>query len=213
MARHAEVRVGDLADGLVLAPERYDPRRRAEAQDGRPLGDLVTLARQSVRAASSEPGLRYRVFDTSDARAGFLAHGRPAVPGESLGSTKRVLQTGDVLISRLRPYLQQVAWVDPGLVEADVVLCCSAEFYVLRPHDDASIAFLVPWLLSEPIQAVLAAAQEGGHHPRFDRQTLLELPVAGAVLAERDSASAQTSEATAMLREGRVRLARLVSGG
>ncbi len=211
MARHARVQVGDLASGLVLAPERYDPRRDPVVADSVPLSQLATLSRESVRAATSRPEMRYRVFDTSDAREGFLAHGRPTVDGVELGSSKRVLHPGDVLISRLRPYLRQVAWVDSELDRQGVVLCASAEFFVLRPAEGQSLAFLVPWLLSAPIQEVLAASQEGGHHPRFDRATLLGLPVAADVVSRRAATSQEVSQAIASLREGRQWLAELCS--
>lgn len=65
---------------------------------------------------------------------------------EQLNSNKKILKTGDVIISRLRPYLRQVAYVD---IDSNLQLCASTEFYVLRARNNESIAFLVPFLLSK----------------------------------------------------------------
>ena len=211
MARLARVLVSDLATGLVLAPERYDPARRPAVVNGRPLADLVVLVTDGVRPDATGPW-RYLVFDTGDADAGFLQTEREPMAASELGSNKRLIQPGDVLISRLRPYLRQVAWVDPALAMDGLRLCCSTEFYVLRGRDAGQIAFLVAWLLSPPIQAALAAGQEGGHHPRFDRSLLLELPLAEHWLARADAVGADVAAAVALLRQGRQRLTLLSEG-
>ena len=64
-------------------------------------------------------------------------------------------------------------------------MLCSTEFFVLRSIDDRSIAFLVPFLLSNKVQEVLAVSQEGGHHPRFIESTLLTLPIPKKLLSQR----------------------------
>ena len=210
MARHAVVSVADLAAGVVLAPERYDPARRPAVTNGRPLAELVTLVRDSVRPVADERDLRRcLLFDTGDAQSGFLHTSRAPLATQQLGSSKRLILPGDVLISRLRPYLRQVAWVDPELATSDIRLCCSTEFYALRGRDGQDIAFVVPWLLSAPIQTALAAAQEGGHHPRFDRSALLELPVADHWLRRRAALSAEVVAAVASMRKGKLSLAAL----
>jgi hypothetical protein len=119
-----------------------------------------------------------------------VARKRPVLFGD-IGSVKKCVESGDVLISRLRPYLRQVAWVDEhiGSIGPDVSLVCSTEFFVLRSIDGKSIAFLVPLLLSRPVQIVLAASQEGGHHPRIAEATLLTLPVPAKLLDRRDATS------------------------
>lgn len=188
MGRHVVRTVADLGDDLCLAPERFDPRRTvtvAGATGGAPrrLGDLVDIVTENVHAGSFAPTARVLVLDTTHASDGFvLARHAPVAPA-AMGSAKRALAPGDVIISRLRPYLRQVAFVDDGLfANADAVVA-STEFYVLRGRARAGAgagadpACLVPYLLSAPVQAALAAGQEGGHHPRFDRALLAELPL------------------------------------
>ena len=128
---------------------------------------------------------------------------KPTVSGSEIGSAKKIFTRSDVLISRLRPYLRQVAIVDEGFVlnAGGAELACSTEFYVLRSRSSARIDFLVPYLLSTAVQKALAASQEGGHHPRFDESVLLGLPVPGAVLLQRELYTEAISIAAARYRE------------
>ncbi len=205
----------ELQPDLVLAPERYDPRRsRLERVDrATRLGEFVEALRVTVNPkVQRESKRQYLVLDTSDAREGVVVCRKDAVALTDIGSTKKSVERGCVLISRLRPYLRQVAFVDacvPGWT-GDVKMLCSPEFFVLRPTDGGSIAFLVPFLLSKPVQDVLAAAQEGGHHPRFNEYTLLGLPVPAALLARRDADSARVEEAIELFREYERLMARKV---
>ena len=142
------------------------------------------------------------VLDTSDAREGIVSCRKEPVSAQEIGSTKKLVERGCVLISRLRPYLRQVAYVDgevPGW-DADVPMYCSTEFFVLRSVDDQPIGFVVPFLLSGPVQTVLAASQEGGHHPRFNQNTLLELPVPRTLMERREEDSRRVEEAVSLFR-------------
>jgi hypothetical protein len=177
MASMREVRSGELADGWVLAPERYDARRRVDAEAATTVGDAFAL----VTDTASDLEVASWVLDTSHATDSFITLPRQRTPPGPLGSPKRRIAPGDVLISRLRPYLRQVALVDDALGAPAV---CSTEFYVLRARGGLPAAALVAYLLSAPVQAALAAAQEGGHHPRFGRDALLGLPLPASVVAQ-----------------------------
>jgi hypothetical protein len=171
--------LSELGEELVLAPERYVAD--AGAGEGVPLGELVT-----VRAVAAE-GL---VLDTTHARDGVLDIASARRAPATAKSTKKAAAQGDVIVSRLRPYLRQIAFVHPRALEAaGRALAVSSEFYVLAPRTRESIAFLVPFLLGERVQAILAAAQEGGHHPRVPRASLLALRVPTALVRKRAEAS------------------------
>lgn len=187
-----------LAQGAILAPERYDPRREplGRRNDGMPLGAVAQSVCELVSPRSKD-SRRFLIIDTSHSRDGILYSRLPATGIETVGSAKKLARPGDVLISRLRPYLRQIAYVDadmPGFAD-NVLIACSTEYFVLRSADQASISFLVPFFLSAAVQRILAAAQEGGHHPRVGLETILNLPlppslVAGrAVLGERVEAA------------------------
>lgn len=200
-----------LDEGLVLAPERYDPRRRL-GDAGPRLGDFVVVRRDQVSARSAD-GRSYLVLDTGDAQNGIVTTARVPSAATHLRSAKKRIEAGQVIISRLRPYLRQVAWIDSGILAGhspDVELVGSTEFYVLNSRDRTSIAFLAPFLLSSPVQAVLAAAQEGGHHPRFNEQTLRTLPLPELLVERRAELSTRFEEAVEGARAAYVAIERCV---
>lgn len=80
-------------------------------------------------------------------------------------------------------------------------LLCSTEFFVLESIDGESISFLVPFLLSAPVQSVLSAAQEGGHHPRFSERTLKMLPIPASLMEHRADFSARVERAVDQARQ------------
>lgn len=202
MATAAVVDISHLDDGWILAPERYDPRRGGKSA-GPCLGDFVRVRRDQANANTAGNG-RFVVFDTGDARDGIVvAHKQPCAAAD-LRSAKKLIRPQQVIVSRLRPYLRQVAWIDPGLLaeqKPDVQLLCSTEFFVLESATDASIAFLALFLLSAQVQAVLAAAQEGGHHPRFNERTLTTLRVPKAMVQQASELSARFEQAVTQARE------------
>lgn len=152
---------------------------------------------------------RCLVLDTSDAREGVVVSRHEPVPGSAIGSAKKVVQPGDVIVSRLRPYLRQVGFVDRRVPHASgATIACSTEFYVLRARagDARSIAFLVPFLLCDRAQEVFAAAQEGGHHPRFSEATLLSLAIPSALLETRDRVSRTVESVVRAHRDGEARM-------
>lgn len=205
MPLDALVLTGRLDAGLILAPERYDPRR-SSGMNGVPLGSLISVSGKALSMGKMDSLLRYLVLDAGDAAEGFLRPKSDPVGADGVNSAKKPVQPGDVIISRLRPYLRQVAFVDSALArEADSAeVIVSTEFYVLRPRKSGdSIAFLVPLLLSAPVQEVLAASQEGGHHPRFSKETLLSLSVPQHIVDERDEISLAVEDAIQAIRRAR----------
>lgn len=184
---------------FVLAPERYDPRRSLTAQGESILLGEITLQVKDIVQPDQYDGPSV-ILDTSDAREGIIVSKKR--PSLELGSAKKAVNVGDVIISRLRPYLRQVAYIDPG-IDGDnkAPLLCSTEFFVLRSRGTDSIAFLVPFLLSKEVQKALAASQEGGHHPRFHESTLLSLPIPMLLISDRKAISEEIERAARMYRE------------
>lgn len=182
--------IAELGAGLVLAPERHVVVTGMGAS-GRPLGELVVERNERVLPREMKDAL---VLDTTHVKEGVVdafAARRATAPARS---TKKRARPGDVLVSRLRPYLRQVALVSSDAV-GDAVVAVSTEFYVLAPRAGEPIGWLVPWLLSAPVQEALAAAQEGGHHPRVPRASLFALRVPDALFRARGRTSAKLAEA------------------
>jgi len=196
--------VSKLDEGYVLAPERYDPRRSRLNGSGPCLSDFINVLRDQVSPSKCGSTDRFLILDTGDAYNGIVKPNKVPADGSSIRSAKKRIQPEQVIISRLRPYLRQVAWIDAGLRDSeseDIELLCSTEFFVLGSKDDISIAFLVPFLLSPHVQSILAASQEGGHHPRFNERTLSSLPIPKALITRRSALSEQVERAAEMARE------------
>lgn len=179
----------ELGEQFVLTPERYNPRRRmtlSSEGSGVLLSEIITLENTIITAKKTDS--TWFQINTSDAMGGYLN-----IPStyEKLNSNKKLIQKGDVIISRLRPYLRQVAYVD---VDMDN-LCSSTEFYVLRARNNESIAFLVPFLLSSAVQMVFQNAVEGSQHPRFKEEDLLNLVIPANLFAERNQLSYSIEQA------------------
>jgi len=200
-----------LASPVILAPERYDPRRKLDTKEDEviELGEIVISVRKMVQPSTDiEECL---VLDTSDVREGIVIARKRPVVGTEIGSAKKEIIPGDVIISRLRPYLRQVAFVDQEISNTqNTRILCSTEFFVLRAIDDLPIAFLVPFLLSRKIQEVLKASQEGGHHPRFIESALLTLPIPKKLLSQRTTISEVVKNSIQMYRASERAIADMV---
>jgi hypothetical protein len=170
-------RLDELGEDVVLAPERWT----GETGEGVPLGELVLERRERADATNA------LVLDTTHARDGVLDVAAAARATGPARSAKKSAHAGDLVVSRLRPYLRQIAYVHPRALEAaGRPLALSSEFYVLAPRRRGEdLAFLLPFLLGDAAQAALASAQEGGHHPRVPRASLLALRAPHAIVARR----------------------------
>lgn len=213
MAQHTVVPLGQLEQGFILVAERYDPRKSRLNGKGTPISDIASIVREHVTASSSLPAKHYLVFDTGDAKEGMLTVNRQPITGNGIGSAKKLFKPGDVIISRLRPYLRQVAYIDSGIYAYftdEPLLACSTEFYVLRPHNTEDIAFLVPFLLASTTQEILSSSQEGGHHPRFNQDTLEKLRIPKQYTQDSKALSAGVRKALESIRKGDVALKRYI---
>ncbi len=215
MAQQTVVRIDRLDAGLILAPERYDPRRRGTSgATSLAITDVAEVVREQVMPGKVRNTDLYLIMDTSDAWNGIILTSNKPMTADSIGSAKKIIRHGDVIISRLRPYLRQVAYVDATLTDkacADVTVCCSTEFYVLRSRDNHSIAFLVPHLLSDPVQKILLASQEGGNHPRFNQAVLESLAIPEALAVIRDDVSLRVETAVGWARHADLDIRSLVA--
>jgi hypothetical protein len=184
----------ETGPSIVLAPERWHAEELETRAEGVALRELVLERREIVRARDTANAL---IIDTTHAKDGVLdlVAAERASRGPAASPKKRVRE-GDLLVSRLRPYLRQIALAHTASLESTggQLVVCSTEFYVLRPRrpgDD--ISFLLPFLLGDHVQRILCAGQEGGHHPRVPRETLMSLRVPQALLDNRERVGASIS--------------------
>jgi hypothetical protein len=180
MAIIVSKRLSELGASLILSPERYDHRRDTGIKTSYVLGDLVDILTDNISSKLISDSAQALVLDTTHAYEGFILLKHDPCSPDQIGSAKRRVLPGDVIVSRLRPYLRQIAYIDDrlfALAPSGNIVCASTEFFVLRSRHEFEVAALVPLLLSPSIQSVLAAGQEGGHHPRFSRDLLASIKV------------------------------------
>ena len=204
--RHANA----LDEALTLAPERWDPRRIVNEA-----GPRLDKFFHSIAARISPKKLPATalVLDCGHAFEGAILL-KGGHKNENKKSSKTELQPGDVIISRLRPYLRQVAFIDDALfidecTQTSRAVVCSAEFCVIRSKPDVQIspACIVPYLLSPRIQSILSAAQSGGHHPRITTELILSLPWPFTSNAQADERAESVKAQITAIRHGFRRLA------
>jgi hypothetical protein len=214
--RFAVRTLADLAPDYVLAPERHVLAGGAATNgDGVPLGELVVERRERIDPSAGSGARGAAVLDTSHARDGVLDVAGALRDGAGGRSAKKRAVAGDLVVSRLRPYLRQIALVHPSAVAlaGGRPLALSTEFYVLAPRDpEDDLAFLVPFLLSKSAQAALASAQEGGHHPRVPTSSLFALRVPRSLLRTRVKRSRAVVLALAEAYRASSRLRALLEG-
>lgn len=180
-----------LGINFILTPERYNPRRRMsiDSEDAILMAEIVELVNDVITTKQGQ-GKSIIQINTSDAMGGYLNINSEV--SDSINSNKKILKKGDVIISRLRPYLRQVAFVDE---EREEILGASTEFFVIRARNDESIAYLVPFLLSQPAQLVFENSVEGSQHPRFKEEDVLNLKIPKSIYDDRANISRRVIEA------------------
>ena len=115
-------------------------------------------------------------YDLTDALLKFLTDG---IQTNHIGSTKKVAQKGDFVISRLRSYLEQMAIVE----ERELEQLFSSEFLVFRKKtDQLSTYTFFALCMTKIVQTILKRGQYGTEHPRFYDFLLTNLPVPACLL-------------------------------
>ena len=161
-----------LGVNFILTPERYNPRRRMsiDNEDTILMSEIVEIVNDIITKKQAQ-GKSIIQINTSDAMGGYLNINSEV--NDSINSNKKILRKGDVIISRLRPYLRQVAYVD----------------------EDRKEILLVPFLLSQPAQLVFENSVEGSQHPRFKEEDVLNLKIPKNIYDERANISKRVIEA------------------
>ena len=143
-------------------------------------------------------------FDVGAASFPVLDDTTPTV--EDFDSAKKSMQPGDVVISRLRHYLRQIAVVRTDSAKTAVG---SSEFIVLRGCDETlPPEALVLFLRTPVVQTILEYSQDGSQHPRFGDDALLDTPIPAQLLTIAPSLVAAVRSAHAARREAQELLAR-----
>jgi hypothetical protein len=181
-ARASEAFASNRIDAEYYHPDKKSILKYLKARPGRPLSEHYAAIREMFDPVKQKQQEVVRNFDLNDALQPVLDDEWPTMPTSEVGSTKKRLAGGDVVISRLRAYLREIALVRTS---GSTLAVGSSEFVVLRPinpkNPKLSRAALLFFLRSQPVQTILRWSQDGSHHPRFGEEDLLSIPVPDAV--------------------------------
>jgi type I restriction enzyme S subunit len=123
-------------------------------------------------------------------------------------SGKYVCEAGDVVYSKIRPYLRKAVLADrEGL--------CSADMYPLRPSDRMNPRFLLMMVLGEAFSQFAVSVSERSGFPKINREELTSCKLAVPQRAEQDRVAelAQTFEARLAHEEVAVQKLKLLQRG
>ena len=182
-------------DAEYFQPCKWNILEKGRALERPTVSDFFSLKRDTFNPSSMAPSSLVRNFDLNDALQPFLDDSKAPTICSEVRSVKMKLRHGDLVVSRLRSYLREIA----------IVLCsktpppvASTEFIVLRRTEDGlSAETLLAYLRAGHAQTVLQWSQDGSNHPRFNAAALLALPVPQALLDQNETISQLVRKATA----------------
>ncbi len=135
-----------------------------------PLRDLVSISGSQVKPwLTPNDTFTYVSLEDIEAGTGQILSLRPTL-GREIASAKIRFQRGDLLYSRLRPYLQKVVIASSEGVAA-------TELMVLRVQDSVEPEFLQEALLGPEHHTQVTQLMSGARMPRIRAEQLLDLPI------------------------------------
>lgn len=203
--RASEALAAGRIDSDYFAPARYATIQKLAAMPHRLLIDCCDSIREMLDPNDPQGIAEVRNFDLGEALKPSLDDSVAPVPVSEVGSAKKFMKRGDVVISRLRSYLRQIAVVNTS---DGVPAVGSSEFIVLRPRQGISPELLMVFLRSQPVQTILKYCQEGNQHPRFGENNLLEIPFPNHLLKHSDAIVTQIRLAHQSRQEAQALLAK-----
>lgn len=181
--RSSEAFGAERFDAEYFHPQKASALLALRSLSDATVGDLFSSVRQLWQPDAGSPSDLVRNYDLNDALVPFLDGNKSPVARSEIASTKKLLKAGDLVVSRLRSYLREIAIVEPS---AEFPMVASTEYIVLRPRSDTAVPVeaLLVYLRSPLPQIVLKWSQDGSNHPRFDEKEILRMPVPRALIAD-----------------------------
>jgi type I restriction enzyme, S subunit len=179
-----------MSDGGRLNPDFFHPERmesisaiRESGNAAVPLEEMATFVRDTVSAPG--PGDFYLGLANVEPHTGeLLVNPEEELPDGDCVAFKK----GDVLYSKLRPYLNKV-----HLAEREGV--ASPEFFVLRPNEEVRAAYLAAILRAPIVLAQTRHMTSGNTHPRLTTQDVHSMYLPKPDTTYQDAVAAADDEA------------------
>jgi type I restriction enzyme S subunit len=172
-----------------LDAEYFYPAKQAAldllaSMPGKTVGEMFGSVRDLWQPENANQAELVRNYDLTDALSPFLDITKEPTTPDTISSTKKRIAKGDIVVSRLRSYLKEIAVVLDG---DNISMVGSTEFIVLRPQKQSvRIETLLVYLRSTLPQLIFKWSQDGSNHPRFNEKELLNLRVPDIIIEHED---------------------------
>jgi type I restriction enzyme S subunit len=181
-----------------LDAEYFYPAKQAAldllaTMPGKTVGEMFGSVRDLWQPENANQAELVRNYDLTDALSPFLDITKESTTPETISSTKKRIAKGDIVVSRLRSYLKEIAVVLDG---DNISMVGSTEFIVLRPKKQSvRIETLLVYLRSTLPQLIFKWSQDGSNHPRFNEKELLNLRVPDIIIEYEDEIAEKVQSA------------------
>ena len=198
---YRDVATAQRADADYFQPPKWRALDKLKRLGGKPLREYCKSCRDLFQPGKAAPTLMVCNFDLNYALQPHLDDQLEPVPAAEIGSTKKKLRSGDLVASRLRSYLKEIAIVP----RTDGAPCVgSTEFIVLRPKPNCiSVEAALVFLLSHIVQTILHWSQDGSDHPRLAESELLNIIIPDSLLKIQERIAKQVRASAQAIVESR----------
>jgi type I restriction enzyme S subunit len=172
-----------------------------------PVGELVVPVKTWTPERDA-PGEAFTYIDLSavDQHTKQIVGARRILGGEAPSRARQIVAAGDVLVSTVRPNLNGVALVPPGIDQATA----STGFCVLRPrHDKLDGTYLFHWVRSPQFVAEMVRKATGASYPAVSDRIVLESRLPLPSLLEQRRIAGVLDQAEALQAKRRAALSQL----
>jgi len=168
MIKKSILKLSEIDDGNWGA-EYYHPDKLESIKKLSKFNNIISTFFSSIKKTYKINKKEAQVVNLENVNEGFIK----GFSSEKSKSSKKLIKKEDIIISKLRPYLKEIAFISEKFGGNYI----STEFIILRENNkDKDLRFiLLPFLFTKEIQSILFWSQQGTNHPRFNENVLLRL--------------------------------------
>jgi restriction endonuclease S subunit len=173
----SEVKYSELEEASRIGGECYHPLklkswRVLENNFSETIGNFFNIIKKSFTPFEIQKKRNVKLLELEN-MGNFEVKNIPNVYSGNIKSNKYLANKNDVVISRLRPYLKQVAFLN----ENNLYTTTELNILELKKNIDSRYSkFLYFYLCSRYCQNIFYWSQEGTNHPRFPIYILENMP-------------------------------------
>jgi restriction endonuclease S subunit len=207
MITYSIIKKSQLEGAHRLDAEYYHPDKLKalsiiDKLEGEKISEYFMNIRTIFNPEKQELKNKAYIYDLTDALSLLLEEGNEVNSSQEVGSAKKIVKKNDVIISRLRSYLKEIAFI----FENGNTKLVSTEFIVLRNKDkEVEPELLFSYLQTDLVQTILQWSQEGTNHPRFSEEVLLNIKIPNKVIAAQDNIKNLICESYQLAKESRIK--------